>query len=365
MNSDQLITTAQAGQQQPFETLVIGHTRLVETLARVMNVIRNPCGTSIVLLFGPTRVGKTTLLQKLLRENDKRFADLIEQDRSVIPSYYVEVPVPENGKVNWRDLNIRALEKLNEPHLDKKGSGGEANFIGINGADVRRDLEKTIKNRRTTLGVYDEAQHLTMVVGAKTSQQQQDYIKSLANLSGIVIILAGTFAVLELLPRNAQLAARMLPIHLARYHADDPDDWRTFRQVVLTFQQALPVPQHPALLDEAEFLYQGSFGEVGLLKCWLDRTLALVKESGSQRMTLAHLKATRLPKPALVRIEQEIREGEAKAADYDEAGDAFRDIMKSDLSAAQTDADPEETKRKNWPVGQRKPHRDKVGIENA
>ena len=176
------------------------------------------------------------------------------------------------------------------------------------------------------------------------------------------MVLAGTFDVLKLLPRNGQLAARMLPIHLARYRSEDPNGWRTFREVVLTFQQSLPLPEQPSLLENAEFLYAGSLGVVGLLKCWLNRALALVIESGSERMTLAHLKATRLPKPALARIGSEILQGEADAAEYDEAGDAFLEIIRSNQSATQTEAVPAEIKPSHSPVGQRKPHRDKVGF---
>jgi len=363
MNSTQETTTGQEESRPSFEDLVIGHTRLVDTLTRVMSLIRNPCGTSMALLFGATAVGKTTLLQRLLRKHNDQYSNLIQQDQSVIPSFYVEVPAPDNSKMNWRDLNIRALEKLNEPHLDKKGA--EVNYVGINSADVRRKLEKTIKNRRATLAIYDEAQHFTKVTGAKSSQQQQDYIKSLANLSGTFIVLSGTYDLLELLPRSGQLARRMLPIHLARYRADIPNDWRAFREVVLTFQQALPFPENATLMEFVEFLYHGSLGCVGLLKCWLNRASALANESGSQQITLEHLTATMLPKPALDRIEKEIREGETKSADYDAPADVFRKIMKSKESTVGPEADHEEVKRKKWPVGQRKPHRDPVGIENA
>jgi GTPase SAR1 family protein len=318
----------------------------------------------MVLLFGATAVGKTTLLQRLLRKHNDQYADVIQQDQSVIPSFYVEVPAPDNGKMNWRDINIRTLEQLNEPHLDKKGAGAAADHNGINSADVRRALERAIKNRRNKLGVYDEAQHYTKVTGAKSSQRQQDYIKSLASLSQTFIVLAGTYELLELLPRSGQLARRMLPIHLARYRADVPDDWRTFCEVVLTFQQALPFPEKTTIIEFVEFLYRGSLGCVGLLKCWLNRALALAIESGSKQITLEHLKATILSKPALDRIEEEIRNGEKKASDYDEQGDAFRKIMKKVSSEPAEVGRGEEAKKKSSVI-QRKPHRDKVGLDNA
>ncbi len=358
MDDNETTATDPASRRESFETLVIGHTRLVETLTRVMSLIRNPCGTSMVLLFGATAAGKTTLLQRLLRKHNDQYEDLTQRDRSIIPSFYVEVPAPDNGKMNWRDLNIRALEKLQDPHLEKKGA--IAGYSGINSADVRRDLEKVVKNRQCKLAVYDEAQHFTKVTGAKNSQQQQDYIKSLASLSQTFIILAGTYELLELLPRNAQLARRMLPIHLARYRIDDPEDWKTFREVVLTFQRALPFPEQNNLMEFDEALYRGSLGCVGLLKCWLNRALALAIESESGGIKLQHLKATVLSKPALDKIEDEIRTGEKKAADYDEQGDIFREIMKA--VPAETPAGGEPLKKKGNAI-ERKPHRDKVGAE--
>jgi hypothetical protein len=358
MSDNETAVTDPASRRESFETLVIGHTRLVETLDRVMSLIRNPCGTSMVLLFGATAAGKTTLLQRLLRKHNEQYSDSMQQDRSIIPSFYVEVPAPDNGKMNWRDLNIRALEKLQDPHLEKKGT--IASYSGINSADVRRDLEKVVRNRQCKLAVYDEGQHFTKVTGAKSSQQQQDYIKSLASLSQTSIVLAGTYELLELLPRNGQLARRMLPIHLARYRMDDPDDWQTFQQVVLTFQQALPIPGQNNLMEFVEVLYRGSLGCVGLLKCWLNRALALAIESGSQGIKLQHLKATVLSKPALDKIEDEIRTGEKKAADYDEQGDIFREIMKA--VPADAPAGEEATKKKRTAI-ERKPHRDKVGVD--
>jgi hypothetical protein len=358
MSDNEIAAAHQPTQREPFETFVIGHTRLVETLARVMSLIRNPCGTSMVLLFGATAAGKTTLLQRLVRRHHEQYSDSMQKDRSIIPSYYVEVPAPDNGKMNWRDLNIRALEKLQDPHLEKKGT--VASYSGINSADVRRDLEKVVKNRQCKLAVYDEAQHFTKVTGAKSSQQQQDYIKSLASLSETFIVLAGTYELLELLPRNAQLARRMLSIHLARYRIDDPADWQTFKEVVFTFERALPFPEPNNLMEFVEVLYRGSLGCVGLLKCWLNRALALAIESGSRGIKLQHLKATVLSKPALDKIEDEIRTGEKKAADYDEQGDIFRQIMKA--VPTDTPAVGEPPKKKHAAI-ERKPHRDKVGVE--
>ena len=313
----------------------------------------------MVLLFGATAAGKTTLLQRLLRKHNDQYEELTQRDRSIIPSFYVEVPAPDNGKMNWRDLNIRALEKLQDPHLEKKGA--IAGYSGINSADVRRDLEKVVKNRQCKLAVYDEGAALHQSYGARRIANSNKIISSRwRGCPKPLSFSRGLTNFWNCYHANAQLARRMLPMHLARYRIDDPEGWKTFREVVLAFQRALPFPEQNNLMEFDEALYRGSLGCVGLLKCWLNRALALAIESGSGGIKLQHLKATVLSKPALDKIEDEIRTGEKKAADYDEQGDIFRKIMK-EVSA---DTPPgEEPSKKKRNVIERKPHRDKVGVE--
>jgi type II secretory ATPase GspE/PulE/Tfp pilus assembly ATPase PilB-like protein len=44
-----------------FETKVVAHLRLKEVYEALLHAIRYPAGISLILVFGPTGVGKTTL----------------------------------------------------------------------------------------------------------------------------------------------------------------------------------------------------------------------------------------------------------------------------------------------------------------
>jgi len=309
--SNSYVVHDQTSAPQLSESLVIDHSRLVETQTRIMSLIRNPCGTSLVFLFGARAAGKTVLVQRLLREHDEPYRALIAKAPSLVPSCEVQVPPSDNGGENWREVQIGTLVALNELHLDNNATHlGSPHHIG-------RLLAMALKKRKTGLLIYDEAQHFTEATGFRGGRLQLEYIQLIARLSGTIILLAGTYELLKLLPRSGQLARGIQPVHLARYRGDDPNDRQTFRELILTFQQALPMPAKPPLVDQVEFLYRGSLGCVGLLTCWLNRGLALAIKSKSRHMTVEHLIETMLPRRTLERAEQGIQEGERMAADYE------------------------------------------------
>ncbi len=51
-----------------FETKVVAHQRLKEVYEALLHAIRYPAGTSLILIVGPTGVGKTTLLQRIVKQ---------------------------------------------------------------------------------------------------------------------------------------------------------------------------------------------------------------------------------------------------------------------------------------------------------
>ena len=307
----------QNGTPQPFEGLVIDHSRWVEAQASMMGLIQNACGISVVLLFGPTGSGKTVLEQAVRRQHSEPCGSLTGNDQSAVPSCYVQWYAPI-AALSLRELNTQTLVALNEPHLDNEATGVGFPYHGLDGADIRRSLRMALKKRKTRLLIYDGAERFTKMAGLSGGQSHLDYFKSIASLSGTFFLLAGMYELLKLLPRRGQCVRGILPVHLARYRADDPNDWSTFREMILAFQRALPIRKSPALIDQAEFLYRGSLGCVGLLTYWLNSAMALTMKSSSKRMTVEHLKATVLPKHALDRVEQDIREGEGLVANHEE-----------------------------------------------
>ena len=51
-----------------FETKVVAHEQLKQVHADLLHAIRHPAGASLIFVFGPTGVGKTTLRQRIERQ---------------------------------------------------------------------------------------------------------------------------------------------------------------------------------------------------------------------------------------------------------------------------------------------------------
>ncbi|WP_228061375.1 hypothetical protein [[Phormidium] sp. LEGE 05292] len=90
---------------------------------------------------------------------------------------------------------------------------------------------------------------------------QINWIKSIANLTGTVHILFGTYELLNCPPLNGQVGRRSEDIHIPRYHADEAEDVAEFRKIISTFQRHLPLHSEPNLEQHYEYLLEGSVGQ--------------------------------------------------------------------------------------------------------
>jgi len=123
---------------------------------------------------------------------------------------------------------------------------------------------------------------------------QLEVIKSLANCTQTVHILLGTYDLLRLRQLNGQLGRRSLDIHFSRYSAESQVDLRIFKNIILTFQERLPLDEQPDLVPLWDLLYERSVGCVGILKEWLDRALIASLKEGCETMAARHLETTAL-----------------------------------------------------------------------
>jgi len=98
-----------------FRQFVIAHPRLKEIDGALWSTILEPAGVSLVFVYGPTGVGKTTLrrhLESRLKEegcgrHEKRHLAVVGVD--AIP--------PDAGHFAWRDFYRRTLKELEQPFL--------------------------------------------------------------------------------------------------------------------------------------------------------------------------------------------------------------------------------------------------------
>lgn len=353
---------------------VVAHPRLQETHQAVVRALAQPAGASLILVFGPTGVGKTTLRRGLEKQVITAALPDLERDPGRIPVVGLEAVAGEAGQFNWKDFYTRALRTLDEPLIAHKISEEprvhrreSADGVPLRQAavpELRRAWEQALRHRRPAAVLVDEAQHLTKMPSGRRLLDQMDVLKSLAALSETVHVLLGTYDLLGLTTLSAQLSRRSREIHFGRYRAEDPADQRAFQSVLFTFQRHLPLAQEPDLVSHFDYLYEQSVGCVGVLKDWVTRALALALEEGATTLTARHLEQQAEPGRKLLSLARAIQTGEeALRADGQEREEVRRCLGLQPLARPrQTPAPPPTTARRQPArVAERLPSRDPVG----
>lgn len=361
----ELLSQSPAARLTYFRDKVVAHPHLKEIHRKLWQAIQQPGGVSLILVFGATGVGKTTLRCRLEQQLWEAGRPMMEQDPGHIPVVGLEVAVADAESFRWRDYYQRALAALNEPMLknkiipdhvlEKRAELRNSGRYKVT-AELRWALEQALRHRRPTAFIVDEAQHFKKIASGRRLLDQMDTLKSLANLTGITHVLIGTYELLGFAQLSAQLDRRSCEIHFPRYHIDVPEELLAFKRVLLTFQRHLPLTGEPDLIAQAEYFYERSVGCVGVMKDWLTRALAAVLEDGQETLTKTVLERQALPHRKLLRMAREIREGEEMLMDNNRTQTELRSLL--GMSAEATEQPPPVSSRN---VGKRKPARDLVG----
>lgn len=371
-----------------FETKVIAHSQLKETYETLLHAIRHPAGTSLILVVGPTGVGKTTLLQRIVKQLIEDAACDPLTTPGHIPVVAMEATSPDTGNFSWKDYFTRALMALDEPMLadkityDVRGihRNGQGQLViqrNVTALDLRRVLENCLHQRCPRSFIIDEAQHLKKMTSGRRLLDQMDTLKSLANMTQTVHVLIGTYDLLSLMNLSAQLSRRSVEIHFPRYHANQPEDLKEFTKLLRTFQRHLPLMEEPDLQGHSEYFYEQSLGCTGMLKTLLNKALGAALEQGELTLTPKRWEHHAEPYQKLKRMLDEIRADEQ--ALNEQRDETHRNTLRELLGLGSASPGSESPKENTPPypvpstdapkskgrrrVGQRSATRDPVGKE--
>lgn len=361
---------------EAFKAKLVGHPLLKSTYEDLMQVICEPAGYSLAAVMGPTGVGKSTLINKVHKTAEEDAGDAIRAHPDIVPVVRLEVPSPETGSFSWRDFYLRALAELKEPASDwqvalRMGHGRKpemARLSSLNQTELRIRMESACAHRKVRLLLVDEAQHLTKMSSGRRLLDQMDALKSIASLSGVFVVLVGTYELIRLLELNGQLARRCRSIHLPRHRRDAPAEWVHFQTVLRSLESGIALAGKTDLVCESELLYRGSAGCIGILKGWLTRAYAQALRTGLPELNGEVLRRTALPSSSIRKIAQEVKEGEVHW-ERSHADDPEIDVLlgipgKIIRPAGKTaDANPASAAPRSRSVGIRAPTRDPVGME--
>lgn len=355
-----------------FRLYTVSHPLLVSAYAKLRKALKEPAGKSLIFIYGPSGVGKTTL--RIYTENKiiEELSVTLEENRGQIPVVSLELVAPSNGDFSWKDYYKRALYALEEPLVDYKYNHSENSkyfnksdysIIGSKPTanDFRLALEKALYYRCPIAVFLDEAQHLSKMSSGRRMQDQLDSIKSLANMSNTMHVLIGTYELLPLCNLSAQLSRRSYNIHFSRYTLNK-EDITSFKSVIYSFQKNLPLLEEPNLVQHWDFIYERTLGCVGILKDWLTQALNDTLNEGEETIDISCLERNALSVKQCEKLLNEIVEGESEIREHEDAVKKLRyalGIEFDDNNNSKTSK-----KRNNKRVGQRRPTRDSINMDN-
>ncbi|HEY9693624.1 MAG TPA: ATP-binding protein [Oculatellaceae cyanobacterium] len=357
-----------------FEHYTVGHPRLKEVSEILLRTIAEPAGASFIFVYGPSGVGKTTLRLRVEQKLIELALPKLESDRGCVPVVGVEAVAPESRNFNWKDYYTRALIALEEPLIDHKfdynvrgiyrDTLGKINVESkVVAPALRRALENALIHRHPDVFFVDEAQHFGKMASGYKLQDQLDCLKSIANMTGILHCLLGTYELLTFRNLSGQLSRRSVDIHFRRYCAESPEDVEAFQSVLLTFQHQMPLAEAPDLVSHWEYFYERTLGCVGILKNWLIRALKDALDKEATTVTLKDLEKRAWSVAQCRRMFQEIQEGEQLLS---ETAADVKNLRSALGLEAKPIVLPEEAPKTTPPqrkVGKRKPKRDPIGVQ--
>ena len=367
-----LLTLDRNAKAAYFHSVTIAHPYLKEAKDQLMNAIEDADPDSLIFVYGPTGVGKSTLRSSVANTVIKNMLPELELDRGRIPIVSFELAAPGPTHFNWTDNFQRLLYSMAEPLVECKvaprtdplhSKSFRVRVGRRSAADYRYAYEQALDNRRPVAALLDDAQYLAKAPGARLLDQL-DVVKSIASRTKVPHVLFGTYDLLSLRNLSGQISRRSVDIHLPRYTSGQIDR-EIFANVVMSFALAMPIENCPEFDKEIDYLHERSAGCVGILKTWLERSLKEALRSGDKTVTRKHLDNRSYSNAALTKLFMEIAEGEDRlvlgASEY---SIQRKRLVKESSSHAEKERDIETLKGKalrKFRPGQRNPVRDPIG----
>jgi len=297
------------------KNLRINHSKWIIAYKDIQAALIACMPGEVLLITGASRVGKSKLIQEIMRI---LFDHVGMKDDGSMP--YVFVPAANcsvNGSFSTKAFILRALEAIEHPMYGECRPSDEWGALRFTRSQktpegvLRLSLERALVLRKTKYLVIDEAQHFRYVKGGdKNAAAILDSWKTLAESTGVVLILVGAYPILNVIKQSPHLLGRLHQTHFPRYYKTE-NDLAAYTGILQEYGKEIAnVCDGSVLMSEAESLYDKSFGCIGLTNKYIRDALSLMSVKGDSELTKDHFIFTAANDGFLESIASEIYEGE-------------------------------------------------------
>jgi hypothetical protein len=281
-----------------------------------MNAIDEHTSYGILALYGPSGVGKSTVMKRIAQRCREE-----EPDSSVVPVVVVQASPEDVGSAARLDFYRQVLHQLrghvavrdrilNLPLARERGrkSTDPAEWL-----EMRDAVSYALDLLSVKAVCIDEAQHLMQADAAHKPSIQLDWLKSLTNRSNLLYILVGNFSLYDFCHLNGQIARRVREEQFSRYHLDQQEEAEEFTSALKALLEQVPLQVDiPKMLTHWKWFGEWSIGCIGILSDWVVETTATLCRAGETILTLEALARHALKPAQRLRLETEARTGEFK-----------------------------------------------------
>lgn len=296
------------------KTLRIDHANYKIVVSELTNQALFLAPGELIVLVGPSRAGKS----EATREAMGILAGLRPPESGKMPVVWIDNENSQaNGEFSTRAFMLEGCRQVNHPIYgatsddDALRSILESRTHRAPEALLRDAFETALIRLGTKYLVIDEAHHVQYVRGGATvASKVLDSYKCLARKTGVVLVLVGSYSLINLIASVPHMCGRQRLIEFPPYRAKSRRDRMEFEEVLGVLAKSLPMGEGQASLRAwNQQLFEGSLGSVGHLLMWIRSALSAMSSSGQKVLTWKILSKTELKGSIKHSLETEIHDG--------------------------------------------------------